>query len=95
MAVFHVLKETPEGSSSFVPTGEVLDGDEATALRHCVEQGARGGRYAIWPYEAVAVVLPEGTVASQPIVNNTVAPQPDPAARAAQAAVPNGPTATA
>lgn len=51
---FHVLRETPENSGSFVATGEVLDVPADVAVDAVLNrQVTEGGRHAIFPYDSI------------------------------------------
>src|ERR1700710_2193799 len=55
MPIFHLLREDPEDSGQYSSVEEEYSCSADEAVRIAVTRGAAGGRYAIWPYEALSV----------------------------------------
>jgi hypothetical protein len=72
MAVFHLLEEKADEEGTFLTTGETIEAATAEeAVDFCVGLSAKGGRYGVWPYEAL--IVEKATAA-------TLVADPDPAA---------------
>jgi hypothetical protein len=57
MPEYCLLRETPDGSGSYVDTGERLEGDATEILAACGSRIAQSGsRHAVFPYEPLRPV---------------------------------------
>jgi hypothetical protein len=50
---FHLLRETPDNSGTFVATGDKVDGTPEEAVAQCAALAAKGGRFAVYVYESI------------------------------------------
>jgi hypothetical protein len=53
MPTFNLLRETPDNSGNFKPTGETIEGSVHDAVERCVALAAKGGRYGMYVYESL------------------------------------------
>lgn len=74
MPIFHLLREDPENSGQYSSIEEEYSCSADEAVRIAVTRGAAGGRYAIWPYEALSADL--NTPLPKPIAAPVVAAKP-------------------
>jgi hypothetical protein len=53
MPTFNLLRETPDNSGTFTPTGETVEGSVHDAVERCVALAANGGRWGMHVYESL------------------------------------------
>ena len=64
MQHFHILVETPAGSGSYIPTGEVITTNVDDAVARAIALSSGGSKHGCWIYESISAkeILPHGGV---------------------------------
>jgi hypothetical protein len=93
MPTFNLLRETPDNSGNFKPTGETIEGSVHDAVERCVALAAKGGRYGMHVYEALrhsdamAADQAETQAGTQPVAAAILVAEPHAEPKAADPAV--------